>query len=86
MRTGDFLDNKMGAAFFIISYQNKYCAYLNSLHAVYFSCLCCLLTFSKLTFSKKSFSNTIRVSNGLDPDMDRRSVSLALYSVPEIFF
>ena len=30
-----------------------------------------LLTFSKLTFSKKSFGNTIRVSNGLDPDQDR---------------
>ena len=30
--------------------------------------------FSKLTFSKKSFRNTIRVSNGLDPDQDQRSV------------
>ena len=26
--------------------------------------------FSKLTFLKKSFRNTIRVSNGLDPDQD----------------
>ena len=30
--------------------------------------------FSKLTFSKNSFRNTIRVSNGLDPDKDRRAV------------
>ena len=30
--------------------------------------------FSKLTFSKNSFRNTIRVSNGLDPDQDRHSV------------
>ena len=30
--------------------------------------------FSNLTFSKKSFTNTIRASNGLDPDHDRRSV------------
>ena len=30
--------------------------------------------FSKLTFSKNPFSNTIRVSNGLDPDQDRHSV------------
>ena len=30
--------------------------------------------FSKLTLSKNSFRNTIRVSNGLDPDQDRRPV------------
>ena len=30
--------------------------------------------FSKLTFSKNSFGNTIKVSNGLDPDQDRHSV------------
>ena len=35
---------------------------------------CCLLIFSKLTYSKNSFMNTIRVSKGLDPDQDRRSV------------
>ena len=28
--------------------------------------------FSKLTFAKNSFRNTIRVSNGLDPDQDRQ--------------
>ena len=40
-----------------------------------FSCFCCcLLIFSKLTFSKKSFSNVIRVSNGSGPDQDRHSV------------
>ena len=37
----------------------------------YFSCQ--LLTFSKLTFSKKSFWNTIRASKGLDPDQNRHS-------------
>ena len=30
--------------------------------------------FSKLTFPKNSFWNTIRVSNGLDTDQDQRSV------------
>ena len=30
--------------------------------------------FFKITFSKTSFKNTIRVSNGLDPDQDRRFV------------
>ena len=31
--------------------------------------------FSKLTFLKNYFRNTIRVSNGLDPDQDQHSVS-----------
>ena len=31
--------------------------------------------FQSLTFSKNSFRNTIRVSNSLDPDQDRHSVS-----------
>ena len=37
---------------------------------------CRLMTFfsSKLSSSKKSFRNTIKVSNGMDPDQDRRSV------------
>ena len=40
-----------------------------------FSCFCCrLLTFFKITFPKKSFRNSTRVSNGLDPDQDRHSV------------
>ena len=40
-----------------------------------FSYFCChRLTFSKWTFSKISFRNTISVSNGLDPDQDRDSV------------
>ena len=30
--------------------------------------------FSKLTFSKNSFSNTIRASNGLDPDQEPHPV------------
>ena len=33
---------------------------------------------SKLTFSKKSFKNTIRVSNSLDPDKARQFVRLTL--------
>ena len=41
-----------------------------------FSCLCCrlLIFFSKLTFSKNSFRNTIKVSNSLYPDQDWHSV------------
>ena len=30
--------------------------------------------FSSFLYSNNSFRNTIRVSNGLDPDQDRRSV------------
>ena len=41
-----------------------------------FSCFwCCLLTLSKLTFSVNSFRNTISLSNGLNPDKGRHSVS-----------
>ena len=36
-----------------------------------FSCHLSWLFFSKLTFSKNSFRNTIRVSNSLDPDQDQ---------------
>ena len=40
-----------------------------------FSCFNCrLLTFSKFTFSKNSFGNNIRVSNGLNPDQDQQNV------------
>ena len=39
---------------------------INSLHAGEFFVVC--RYFSKLTFSKKSFRNTVRVSNGLNPD------------------
>ena len=35
---------------------------------------CHLLTFSKITFSKNSFRNTIRESNSFDPDQDWRFV------------
>ena len=34
--------------------------------------------FSKLTFSKNSFRNMIKVSNSLDPDQDRQNVGLDL--------
>ena len=37
-------------------------------------CCCLLIFFSKLTFSKNYFRNTIRVSNSLDPDQARRYV------------
>ena len=39
---------------------------------------CRLLTFFKLTFSKNSSRNTIRVSNTLDPDQDRHTVGPVL--------
>ena len=41
-----------------------------------FSCFCCcLLPFFKMNFFQNIlFRNTIRVSNGLDPDQDRHSV------------
>ena len=37
---------------------------------------CCLLTFSKLTFTKNFFQEHyyIKVSNGLDPDQDQHFV------------
>ena len=36
--------------------------------------VCCLQTFFKITFSKHSFMNTIRVSNTLDPNQAPHSV------------
>ena len=44
-----------------------------SLHAEKFFMLLSL-SFSKLTFSKKKIRNSIRVSNGLEPDYDQSSV------------
>ena len=42
-----------------------------------FSCFCCQLLFFKINFfQKSSFRNTIRVSNGLDPDQDRNSAKV----------
>ena len=35
---------------------------------------CCLLIFSKSTFLKNSFRNTIRVSNSLNPDQAGQNV------------
>ena len=43
-----------------------------------FSCCYHLIFFFKLAFSKKSFRNTIRVSNSLDPDQDRLNVGPGL--------
>ena len=42
---------------------------INSFQTGYVFCF-----FFKMNFLKKSFRDTIRVSNGLDPDQDRRSV------------
>ena len=40
-----------------------------------FSCFCCrLLNFFKNNILNNSFRNTVRVSNGLDPDQDRHFV------------
>ena len=51
------------------------------------SCFSCrLLTFiSKLLFLKISFRNTVRVSNGLDPNQDRRFVLIWIQTVCEGF-
>ena len=48
----------------------------------YFFCRL-LIFFSKLTFSKNSFANNIRVSNSLDPDQARQNVTpdLGLHSL-----
>ena len=43
-----------------------------------FFLVCGFFFFFKSTFSKKSFRNTIRVSNSLDPDQARRYVELDL--------
>ena len=48
---------------------HQHFAYWVILHA-----FCCLRFFSKSTFSKNSFRNTIRVSNSLDPDQARHFV------------
>ena len=47
-----------------------------TLHAGKFFMIFCGLQiyFKKLTFSKTSFRNTIRVSNSLDPDQVRQNV------------
>ena len=45
------------------------------MHAGYFWCCCCTLTFFKINVLKtKKYRNTIRVSNCLDQDQDQRSV------------
>ena len=43
-----------------------------------FFVVCCCFCFSKLTYSKNSFRNTIRVSNSLDPDQARHFVGTDL--------
>ena len=51
-----------------------------------FSCFCCLLlTVFKINFLKKSFRNTIRVTNSLGPDHDRHSVGPDLCPVCKIY-
>ena len=57
----------------MISMERIYKSVFNSLHAGYLSMLLLLSAdfFSKLTFSNIYFRNTIKVSNGSDPDQDR---------------
>ena len=51
------------------------CMFSNLCSVIFHSfVLVCADFFSKLTYSKKSFRNTIRGSNSLDPDRDRHSV------------
>ena len=46
----------------------------NACWAIFHAFIVVCWLFSKLTFSKNSFRNTIIVSHGLDPDQDRCSV------------
>ena len=50
------------------------CHSINSLLGIFDAFVVVCWLFSKLTFSKNSFRNTFRVSNGLDPNQDRQSV------------
>ena len=51
--------------------------YINSMHAGEFFMLMLLpVDLSKITFSKSYFRNTIRATNGLDPDRDQHSVKV----------
>ena len=62
---------------YLIIIAKKYTGvlYPNFLLAGYFFMFCChLLTFFRINFLENYFKNTIRVSNSLDPDQDRRSV------------
>ena len=40
----------------------------------FFMLFCCLLTFIKINFLKNSLRNTVKVSNGLNPDQDQHFV------------
>ena len=56
--------------------------FLNSLHAgKFFRSFCRLQIFSKSPFLKKSFSNTIKVSNDLDPDQNWHFVGYDLVQI-----
>ena len=55
-------------------YQQTATAGLHFAYRVILQAFCRLLIFSKSTFSKNSFRNTIRVSNSLDPDQARHFV------------
>ena len=46
-------------------------SFINLMHSF---CHLHLLTFFKIYFVRKSFRNTIRMSNGLDSDQDQHSV------------
>ena len=66
----------------LLVYANTNKQQLNYLHAgkVFMLLLSSADFFLKLTFSKKTFRNTIRVSNGLDLDQDRQNVGSKLFA------
>ena len=62
-KSGKISQNVLSAAVVILALR------VNSLpNGKFFLLFCRLLNFSKSTFSKNCFKNTIRVSNSLDPD------------------
>ena len=63
-----------GAIFLDCAQEIVKVCHLSLCMLTHFSCFCCcLLTFFKINFFKKSIRNTIRMSKGLDPDQDRCS-------------
>ena len=50
-------------------FKSKKSSHLNLCMLGNVSCFCRLLTFFKINIFKKLFKNTIRVSNGFNPDL-----------------
>ena len=77
MSEATMTENLLSEQDLMISIKGNYFIYVfNSLHPGYFHILFCrLLIFFKINFFRKVLSgNTIRESNSLDPDRDRRFV------------